>query len=157
MSKIKRFEVVRPISIHVPANGATGRDCCHKRDYYFNPRSGERSDDKIKELPGKMWISIHAPANGATSEVVNNLPNILISIHAPANGATVHSPDYVPHDPISIHAPANGATFCVTHFYQIATFQSTLRRTERLEHSLLLVNIRYFNPRSGERSDTTTR
>ena len=80
-------------------------------------------------------ISIHAPANGATSTSYGDLDSLMISIHAPANGAT--SDNFV-------------------RITSTSSFQSTLRRTERLrEHRVYLVIDEHFNPRSGERSDKT--
>ena len=56
---------------------------------------------------------------------------------------------------ISIHAPAKGATMCSHRGKCARTFQSTLPRRER--HFFIfcqLSNVRYFNPRSREGSDS---
>ena len=77
---------------------------------------------------------------------------------------------------ISIHAPARGATFCELRTYRFFQFQSTLPRGERPEPHRTFCpeqifqstlprgerrnwiccrcNIRYFNPRSREGSDS---
>ena len=83
---------------------------------YFNPRSGERSD-----------LGWH------TSRQMFNE----ISIHAPANGATQLKLMATYYIGISIHAPANGATKTTKALAELEEFQSTLRRTERLEHRTL--------------------
>ena len=57
---------------------------------------------------------------------------------------------------ISIHAPTNGATTLHIPFTFLFSFQSTLRRTERLKLiHVHLIYAFYFNPRSDERSDIT--
>ena len=98
---------------------------------YFNPRSGERSDDGAWPTRRAKIISIHAPANGATYYNSSALDGITISIHAPANGATVTQHIHLISNVISIHAPANGATLSANTFVFFRLFQSTLRRTER--------------------------
>ena len=54
---------------------------------------------------------------------------------------------------ISIHAPTRGATAVCDRFSMGLKFQSTLPREERLLWLHLFLRIRYFNPRSHERSD----
>ena len=54
---------------------------------------------------------------------------------------------------ISIHAPTNGATSCDILSQAVLSFQSTLRRTERRTSRSSTFEIKYFNPRSDERSD----
>ena len=98
-----------------------------------------------------------------------------ISIHAPANGATFPGRKLRQLHRISIHAPANGATLLISQCSLLDLFQSTLRRTERRKakpycssskrfqstlrrterryHFRFCKFIKYFNPRSGERSD----
>ncbi len=99
-------------------------------------------------------ISIHAPTRGATSlkateyklsidfnprshersdnYIPDEFKSYIISIHAPTRGATIGR--HVPSTSIciSIHAPTRGATNFLL---------------------LLKFGIRYFNPRSHERSD----
>ena len=77
------------ISIHAPAKGATCRKNKNNyRNYYFNPRSREGSDDDAPEDTPEVEISIHAPAKGATLYIPMDVGAINISIHAPAKGAT---------------------------------------------------------------------
>ena len=59
---------------------------------------------------------------------------------------------------ISIHAPTNGATpYTPFTTAEQLKFQSTLRRTERQMIKCVKFLIRYFNPRSDERSDTSNK
>ena len=58
---------------------------------------------------------------------------------------------------ISIHAPTNGATSCDILSQAVLSFQSTLRRTERRTSRSSTFEIKYFNPRSDERSDVVNR
>ena len=77
------------ISIHAPARGATS---CYQalvdRIGNFNPRSREGSDALKQSAFCIIIISIHAPARGATSSPCYAITIIDISIHAPARGAT---------------------------------------------------------------------
>ena len=142
------------ISIHAPTNGAT----------------------PVSDLLGGIdTISIHAPTNGATAISHYHPLRYKISIHAPTNGATDNfiTAD-IPYN-ISIHAPTNGATRASFTISSSLLFQSTLRRTERLSvqelqvpsqpiqstlrrterpnYYIMRLLLRYFNPRSDERSD----
>ena len=54
---------------------------------------------------------------------------------------------------ISIHAPTNGATLSFFMYGLYTSFQSTLRRTERLAVLSEYLQNTNFNPRSDERSD----
>ena len=121
------------ISIHAPANGAT----------LFPVRKLFR-----------FAISIHAPANGATQSIFTIKQSFEISIHAPANGATSLDSCHTYSLQISIHAPANGATIIKCQTIIGHGFQSTLRRTERHRARTRAQMALYFNPRSGERSDS---
>ena len=85
-----RRYLLRSISIHAPARGAT----------YL--------DDATKE---QIEISIHAPARGATHSPADHFHGIIISIHAPARGATDFGFNLCRDTVISIHAPARGATW----------------------------------------------
>ena len=59
----------RPVSIHAPGRGATGKDA----------RDGEFSA-----------VSIHAPGRGATAaKPEHQAQRGLVSIHAPGRGATI--------------------------------------------------------------------
>ena len=100
------------------------------------------------------YISIHAPARGATEKSVDYIQPYSISIHAPARGATYHIDVSVEDVKISIHAPARGATYLeVPKMEQLAVFQSTLPRGERLARKRHRGCLKYFNPRSREGSD----
>ena len=87
------------------------------------------------------------------SHVVPLCPDPDISIHAPTNGATRSRIMLYRDSTISIHAPTNGATQTRQFFCPSYEFQSTLRRTERLNRSKHLNYLTDFNPRSDERSD----
>ena len=77
------------ISIHAPAKGATVHSS-HGNYFasYFNPRSREGSDLNGKTNIVEHTISIHAPAKGATERALETNLTGDISIHAPAKGAT---------------------------------------------------------------------
>ena len=102
----------------------------------FNPRSHERSDEIDFLLILLDDISIHAPTRGATFVCLNLRHLTAISIHAPTRGATFNSFAVCVTEIISIHAPTRGATSL--------SFR-------------LLSHLRYFNPRSHERSDKAIR
>ena len=126
-------QMMREVSIHAPARGATSRDLArtyHRRfqstlphgerqtpGYQpphrpgFNPRSRTGSDDGLFISCLFFIVSIHAPARGATWNRPLRAPAILVSIHAPARGATPHWYRHRLLDSVSIHAPARGATW----------------------------------------------
>ena len=122
---------------------------------YFNPRSDERSDDTQLQVVMIPQISIHAPTNGAT---MPPLPNTLSHLYFNPRSDERSDPVLYP----------SSST--------LLQFQSTLRRTKRLvpcdftltvasisihaptngattPFTLAKIFIRYFNPRSDERSD----
>mgnify|MGYP001654948226 CR=1 FL=1 len=108
----------------------------------------------ISDCSSNYWISIHAPTRGATLLIEKRLLMLIfqstlpreerqsqdgyifnpftISIHAPTRGATFEQ-WYVSNGfSISIHAPTRGATFPNIDIPDVAGFQSTLPREERL-------------------------
>ena len=133
---------------------------------YFNPRSDERSDPPEAYFVGEYSISIHAPTNGATirnhcyhpkilfqstlrrterpEQVQQSIDSSTISIHAPTNGATLLWQLHAAVLLISIHAPTNGATYESIHRTPPISFQSTLRRTERLKPFLYCADVFLF-------------
>ena len=124
------------ISIHAPTNGATRPEpFCRRVILNFNPRSDERSDISHSPVPAQKPISIHAPTNGATLFLCVRSSVLVISIHAPTNGAT----------------SLDSATLM-----KRPLFQSTLRRTERQVPCSTMSIHSYFNPRSDERSDSSS-
>ena len=104
-------EVQEVISIHAPTRGATSLKATeYKLSIDFNPRSHERSDNYIPDEFKSYIISIHAPTRGATVFRRAERNSCRISIHAPTRGATIPNID-IP---------------------DVAGFQSTLPREERL-------------------------
>ena len=104
-------EVQEVISIHAPTRGATSLKATeYKLSIDFNPRSHERSDLVKVGDQYKLNISIHAPTRGATVFRRAERNSCRISIHAPTRGATIPNID-IP---------------------DVAGFQSTLPREERL-------------------------
>ena len=122
-----------------------------------------------------MYISIHAPTRGATKKAILQREKQAISIHAPTRGATVFRRAERNSCRISIHAPTRGATIPNIDIPDVAGFQSTLPREERLSfpcnisfhlifqstlpreerqtmRKLTIAELN-FNPRSHERSD----
>ena len=59
----------------------------------------------------------------------------------------------IPLSDISIHAPTRGATSNQVYMYDRKEFQSTLPREERHKTISSIIESKYFNPRSHERSD----
>ncbi len=125
---------MKSISIHAPTRGATSR---------------------IMSAYVLSNISIHAPTRGATR--FNDLAvssRYDISIHAPTRGATCDDVTALISGKISIHAPTRGATYLYQAQEVQRLFQSTLPREERLISAIVrAMSIKYFNPRSHERSD----
>ena len=120
----------------------------------FNPRSHERSDSMEGKQRGYIPISIHAPTRGATRQRIKKFAVNLFQSTLPREERRKKLKTYttwqkfqstLPREErrrqlcilyntiqISIHAPTRGAT---------------------LRHSQQLEDLRYFNPRSHERSD----
>ena len=98
-----------------------------------NPRSVERSD-KVTGRLNTINVDFNPRSGERSDEYIEGLY-------------------YGSH--ISIHAPANGATGIIALLAMLwIKFQSTLRRTERRLRDMMSRLDYYFNPRSGERSDT---
>ena len=83
-------------------------------------------------------------------------PGSNISIHAPTRGATSYGLHFFCASKISIHAPTRGATLDEASAQLNSRFQSTLPREERRQKKICPDFLRYFNPRSHERSDKST-
>ena len=129
--------------------------CCF-RFRYFNPRSHERSDDKVAVVVTKVSISIHAPTRGATVTADNITfcdlyfnPRSHERSDKKAGGTACRIYYFNPRSHersdgvsrnigdsfsfISIHAPTRGATTPVPlSITALNIFQSTLPREERL-------------------------
>ena len=110
-SLVNACSVIRLVSIHAPAWGATRlglSDITLERG--FNPRTRMGCDRKRLEDYTNHFVSIHAPAWGATQGGHTLTPPYQVSIHAPAWGATQSTAVEPYRRPVSIHAPAWGAT-----------------------------------------------
>ena len=100
----------------------------------FNPRSHERSDEKMTTYANYQYISIHAPTRGATVIVTE-----IIFI-----GSNFNPRSHERSDTCNSIRP-----LCIYEF------QSTLPREERQGAGIrYLADFRDFNPRSHERSDS---
>ena len=99
---------------------------------YFNPRSHERSDDKVRRPSFSSFISIHAPTRGAT-QVRQSSP-----LPFPYFNPRSHERS----DQIQALPNLSGMRF-----------QSTLPREERPDTLTFGLQAQNFNPRSHERSD----
>ena len=148
------FSSVQTISIHAPTRGATSyRRQGRPQGADFNPRSHERSDKTSLEV--EEWlkvISIHAPTRGATMLLFGMLILLLFQSTLPREERHFLSMlEQVLN--ISIHAPTRGATFLYCSTVTELIFQSTLPREERLFSATMFCMMKYFNPRSHERSD----
>ena len=147
---------------------------------YFNPRSHERSDPVLSSVPlGSVPISIHAPTRGATetgahqsNEFVfqSTLPReerlrsagcvsctMNISIHAPTRGATGYQQNNVCHNIFQSTLPREERLYPSFMKCPGCRFQSTLPREERPYREDQQPRQQNFNPRSHERSDTSSR
>ena len=145
---------------------------------HFNPRSGERSDCGIPFISSYKKISIHAPANGATCPLGRfirfaifqstlrrterrfsqslTIPLINFNPRSGERSDLQLIKEYREFN-ISIHAPANGATLINMTVSRSGTFQSTLRRTERLiqaGESGLTIKISIHAPANGATSSS---
>ena len=130
---VKKFLLMKMISIHAPTRGATCnsiRPLCiyefqstlpreerHKCRRNSNittrfqstlPREERPIIGGIKSM--RKFISIHAPTRGATHRSAQLQQAHSISIHAPTRGATNDLLFYLNEFCISIHAPTRGAT-----------------------------------------------
>ena len=121
---------------------------------YFNPRSDERSDDVNSFFDGVLSISIHAPTNGATSATLTTAIKALISIHAPTNGATYQSRmlqllflNFNPRSDERSDSIGTGKP----EWGAISIHAPTNGATTSILH--IALDHCYFNPRSDERSD----
>ena len=105
-------DIVRHISIHAPAWGATRRlrTFFRQLEKFQSTRPRGARQELLEAMGIRSTISIHAPAWGATDggQPVND--EHIISIHAPAWGATIGQEQDDDARKISIHAPAWGAT-----------------------------------------------
>ena len=172
--------ILKSISIHAPAKGATynltnagivrlfqstlprrerqnGLQKIRKH-MHFNPRSREGSD--VVFIHWSFIVAYFNPRSreGSDEQSFPNLTELLtISIHAPAKGATNLPARLCAVKEISIHAPAKGATGADVLSLPLFVFQSTLPRRERLFLTFFSNNLLDFNPRSREGSDTRER
>ena len=105
----------------------TGLSC-----HYFNPRSGERSDECVYR------IYTHSDRFQSTLRRTERLGVIDVDPDIVIFQSTLRRTER----PIG-----------VTHGIVLSLFQSTLRRTERQRCLFFSTAYKYFNPRSGERSD----
>ena len=147
-------EVGKSISIHAPTRGATQPPnianttirfqstlpreerrlffAWISADYYFNPRSHERSDGAVfTSISKTVNISIHAPTRGATPFLCLNICRLLFQSTLPREERRKFGGVYL-NGSISIHAPTRGATVLQCQIRLRFTFQSTLPREERL-------------------------
>ena len=144
-------------------------------DYYFNPRSHERSDDaSMQALSTAFEFQSTLPREERRVVLCSLKPiyNFNPRSHERSDSLKLNrSADSI----ISIHAPTRGATAASVMREESSQFQSTLPREERLlELALILIacvfhstlpreerqtptayfhSRPYFNPRSHERSD----
>ena len=144
------------ISIHAPTRGATDTmGPSEIANRYFNPRSHERSDRKSASMSD--WLEKFQstlPREERHQQRRRFGARQTISIHAPTRGATrVPGKPEAGSDRISIHAPTRGATTLINASPDQVQFQSTLPREERPSWCRYFPLLRYFNPRSHERSD----
>ena len=124
--------LVRYISIHAPAKGATFSRSRHTAcRCYFNPRSREGSDTVQAGNAAAQHISIHAPAKGATC--AGRPPELSVKFQSTLP-----------------RRERPGSTYRMRCGI---LFQSTLPRRERRDVSCPADRQRDFNPRSREGSD----
>ncbi len=146
-----------PISIHVPAKGATASVLFDYYHYQFQstfPRR-ERPAHTLAGFGGAA-ISIHVPAKGAT----DGLCQCAVCVEHFNPRSREGSDGVLPPVPevrrcISIHVPAKGATrHCQLFDYYHYQFQSTFPRRERPDDVNKCSGTGAdFNPRSREGSD----
>ena len=144
------------ISIHAPTRGATRYTLrIVTMILHFNPRSHERSDEDSQKAI--MQILNFNPRSHERSDYPFSCgcvpgKDFNPRSHERSDIANVH---FLTSTPISIHAPTRGATGSTTPAAAPSTlFQSTLPREERPSWCRYFPLLRYFNPRSHERSDS---
>ena len=168
------------ISIHAPAQGATGvagrligsvrfqftlphreRHISVRLVYmirYFNSRSRTGSDWQYSYFihAGRDFNS--RSRTGSDRSLCRSRPvSSQISIHAPAQGATDYSVMQVQPKHISIHAPAQGATFVLNAVYYIQKNFNSRSRTGSDKKGRRVALLRSnFNSRSRTGSDNGT-
>ena len=151
------YTVLPIISIHAPTRGATLMSWVVIEGTRFQstlPREERRIP--TKSYPYSGLISIHAPTRGATMHFLAKDKCVLFQSTLPREERRwLHFNSICTYLCISIHAPTRGATLIKNRIFQKLVFQSTLPREERPLSNELKSSIRYFNPRSHERSDTS--
>ena len=95
-------------------------------DYYFNPRSHERSDGvNTGAIGGFNNFNPRSHERSDYKPLIYKALQTIISIHAPTRGATTREGRKAVRDGISIHAPTRGATAILhkkfVYFYTIPT------------------------------------
>ena len=109
----------------------------------------------MSQRPTDWWtgISIHAPTRGATALIVDDDYTITISIHAPTRGATKPDDRRRTNRRFQSTLPREERLESSPLIVVEVEFQSTLPREERRQVVRSGRWLRYFNPRSHERSD----
>ena len=131
------FRLIRKVSIHAPARGATL--CPMPRSdgvilFQFTPPREGRHAPVITNNQ-TFIVSIHAPARGATGTRNSREDAQEVSIHAPTRGATPYSSFlYNSRTSVSIHAPTRGATISIIIKCRRTWFQFTPPREGRHLH-----------------------
>ena len=152
---VKEWYHHNKISIHAPANGATGaRSIKTGSEYNFNPRSGERSD--VSWGVACYYHTYFNPRSGERSDQVVDLLLTIFDYFNPRSGerSDLTSSNAMNRRLIFQSTLRRTERLCVLIVQQpVLLFQSTLRRTERRKQDEEIYYTLYFNPRSGERSD----
>ena len=124
--------ILKSISIHAPAKGATKWIAKNPEAYAFQSTLPRRERRCIYPLVIYCSLFQSTLPRRERRTIVSKLDELLtISIHAPAKGATGLFSLWKVDKIISIHAPAKGATINVAWSQLIDKFQSTLPRRER--------------------------
>ena len=111
----------------------------------------------LAEVGGGASISIHAPTKGATVSVCGSTSTLLISIHAPTKGATLITIQHKKQNKFQSTLPRRERQIHLEKHGMNILFQSTLPRRERRGNNESCRRIWYFNPRSHEGSDRSSR
>ena len=143
------------ISIHAPTRGAT-LSLVKVFPYLFLFQSTLPREERLLCLCRFCNLKLFQstlPREERQASSASVSPGSNISIHAPTRGATSYGLHFFCASKISIHAPTRGATLDEASAQLNSRFQSTLPREERRQKKICPDFLRYFNPRSHERSD----
>ena len=142
------------ISIHAPTRGATNKSILDFSRFEFQSTLPREERQTLNPYSShSLSISIHAPTRGATKDRICKSQRFRISIHAPTRGATILQWFIREMAGFQSTLPREERLLRADLKITGSEFQSTLPREERQNRTLYRQGRKNFNPRSHERSD----